>query len=133
MDTLGMFAVYKGIEYETCDDEHGLILVSEDEASKKYGFTRSVFDTHYELAVNLDEVERYYTKQLVGVYRGHTLDIIYENGDEYCLSGGRINDFNIYGELGFEMVGRLEYEKMVPKSEMERVWWEIEDLLEKER
>lgn len=92
---------------------------------------RNVFDTHYELEVSLDEVEQYYRKQLWGIYKGHTLDIIYENGDEYCLSGGHINDYRIIEELEFQMVGRLEYEKMVPKSEMERVWWEIEELLEK--
>lgn len=45
----------------------------------------------------------------------------------YCLFGGILNNSDILYKLDFKMVGRFEWEKEVPKSEMECVWWDVEE------
>jgi len=132
METLGRYAVYNGIEYKVCQTKPKIKLISEDESSMEYGFTQDIIsDDVYVLEVTKDEIEQLYRKQLWGRYKGYDFPIDYEDDDKYYLFGGILNDSRIIDELGFKMVGRFEWEKEVPKSEMERVWWDVEDLLEK--
>ena len=134
METLGRYAVYNGIEYKVCQTKPKIMLISEDESSMEYGFTQDIIsDDVYVLEVTKDEIEQLYRKQLWGRYKGYDFPIICETDDMYCLFGGILNDSRIIDELGFKMVGRFEWEKEVPKSEMECVWWDVEDLLEKEK
>lgn len=136
METHGRFAVYNGMEYKVCETKPKIMLISEDESSMEYGFVQHIIsDDVYVLEVTKDEIEQLYRKQLWGRYKGYDFPIFYETDDMYCLfgGGGKFNDSDILDELDFKMVGRLEWEKEVPKSEMECVWWDVKDLLEKEK
>lgn len=134
MKTRGRYAVYNGIEYKVCQTNPKIKLLSKEEASMEYGFTQDIIhDDIYVLEVTMDEVEQLYKKQLWGRYKGYDFPIICETDDMYCLFCGILNDSRIIDELGFKMVGRFEWEKEVPKSEMECVWWDVKDLLEKEK
>ena len=128
MKTCGKYAVYKGKEYKAFSKKQKIMLISEEKDSLKYGFKLNVFKNYYELEVSRDELDKYYSKQLYCTYKGHVLDIVYEDDKHYCLNGNSFSDDTTCKELGFKMVGRFEWEKLVDKSDVEQVWWEEEEL-----
>ena len=132
MSLNGTFAIYKGKEYEVSQSrkastDRQLVLLRRDEADLENGFERDIIvEDIFEKTVYVDSVEDYFKRKAFGTYKGHEFDVEEGNSDKnYYYLWAFMNNAAV--ELGFDMIGKYEYEKRVSKDEV-TVRFEIEKL-----
>ena len=124
MELHGRFAIYKGKEYKASQKSGKIILYSKNEEK---GFVMNSTGTSYIKIVDKEEVERYYTKRMVGFYKTDFFEIIEDDWEKYTIYSPE-KDYSLT-EMGFECIGKGEYKKLVDKKEVHKVDFEYENLL----
>lgn len=119
------FALYKNQEYRAHQDFHSnkLKLVSTDPQDIQFGFEERSPGKYFK-EVDPQDVQSAYTVRSFALYQRTQFQVIKINGDDILLyhSGPSPRA----EQLGFRMVDRMEYEKVVERSEVEKLWEEHE-------
>lgn len=117
------FALYKNKEYKAHQDFHSnkIKLVSTDPKDLQLGFEERSPGKYFK-EVYPQDVQSAYTVRSFALYQGTQFQVINITGDDILLyhSGPSPRA----EQLGFRMVDRLEYEKVVERSELEKIWEE---------
>jgi len=121
----GNFAIYKGREYKASGRGNKIALYSNAEDVKK-GFTKCLLGDKYELVLDREEVDSYFSRNCICNYKDDDFLIISENEKQYLLLSGPRN--YLLKDLGFEEVSRGEYKKWVNKSDVIDVHDKIVDI-----
>lgn len=111
----GNFAIYKGIEYKASGRGNKLALYSNADDVKN-GFTKCLLGDNYELVLDREEVDSYFSRNYVCNYKNDEFLIISENEKQYLLLSGPRS--YLLKDLGFEEVSRGEYRKWVNKIDV---------------
>ncbi|WP_434778243.1 hypothetical protein [Neisseria sp. Ec49-e6-T10] len=92
---------------------------------KKYKFVNAdrVSDNFYKI-VSPTEVGEVYSIDTYGIYKNYKFSLS-EHGEQYTLW---TSDCEIAEKLGFDMLGRGDYEKLVPKSDIEHIY-EVKEII----
>lgn len=121
------FALYKNVEYKAHLDFHTnkIKLVSTDSKDLQAGFEERS-PGKYIKVVSSQELQSAYTVRSFALYQGTQFQVIKISNDDILLyhSGPSPRA----EQLGFQMVDRMEYEKVVSRSELEKLWEEHEPL-----
>lgn len=112
----GIFAIYKGIEYNANRRGDKIILISENEEEINKGFHWDSISEVYVQLVDKSELDQFYTKTLSCDYRGDKFIIADEQGDDYLLISGPRSYF--LTEIGFKETDKGEFQKWVNKDDV---------------
>ncbi|MBQ3545174.1 MAG: hypothetical protein IJA34_09335 [Lachnospiraceae bacterium] len=127
MELHGSFAIYKGNEYKASKKKDNIILYSKDKETEKSGFTMNPTGTSYINVVAKEDVEKYYTKRLIGYYKKDFFEITEDDEEDYVIYSPEKN-YSLL-DMGFRQIGKGEYEKRVNKKEVQEVHFEYESIL----
>ena len=118
------YANYQGKEYKAGRrfGETQIVLFSRDSEDLNLGF-ETFAEGKYRKEVEPNEIESAYDAQSYAIYQGIQFQVVNISGDDVLLYHS--GPSSRAEELGFRMVDRFEYEKLVKRSELEKIWEEL--------
>ncbi|WP_434778240.1 hypothetical protein [Neisseria sp. Ec49-e6-T10] len=121
-----IYTNYAGKEYRIFRDRYDkYLLVSNDKSDIVKGFIKEDDeDEIYLKEIFLSEGLEVYSIDTYGIYKNYKFSLS-EHGEQYVLW---TSDCEIAEKLGFEMLGRGDYEKLVPKSDIEHIY-EVKEVI----
>ena len=123
----GIFAIYKGNEYEAgTKGVNNYFLRSYNSSDIAKGFFL------YKGAVYIKDVQRSDLEEIYSIrtyaeYKNIKFQALKEDGDNILL-GSRIGDYRVFESLGMDMVDRGVYEKWVNKNDITSLYEEKEPI-----
>ena len=98
----GNFAIYKGREYKASGRGNKIALYSNAEDVKK-GFTKCLLGDKYELVLDREEVDSYFSRNCICNYKDDDFLIISENEKQYLFFNSvGVPYQRIYQQSGFK-------------------------------
>lgn len=119
----GIYAIYKGKEYEAGTMESDVFLLrsyDHNDVSRGFSLYKGIV---YVKRLQRSDLEEVYRITTFAEYKGTKLQAIKEDGNKILLSGV-VGDYRVFESLGMDIVEKGVYQKWVNKSDVAAIYEE---------